>query len=191
MLLLPFPCSMVPHKTKRGDAALERLKVYEGVPAPYDRVKRLVVPEALQVLRLQHGHRFCKLGELAATVSNSSSSTACSRGAPGRFGRTGLGPIPWTRACTGGPWYSGKDRKVSKFNFPYNLLEFEHYAGSGCVLTSSGFTIALLQVGWRHSETIKELENKRKAKSLKFYEAKKRLHALRAKAVAQVEAGKA
>jgi hypothetical protein len=62
-------CSMVPHKTKRGAAALERLKVFEGVPAPYDRVKRMVVPEALQVLRLAHGHRFCKLGDLSTAVS--------------------------------------------------------------------------------------------------------------------------
>eukprot|EP00877_Chromochloris_zofingiensis_P001191 jgi/Chrzof1/11072/Cz05g22130.t1 len=59
---------MVPHKTKRGAAALERLKVFEGVPPPYDKVKRLVVPDALQVLRLQHGHRFCKLGDLSALV---------------------------------------------------------------------------------------------------------------------------
>lgn len=60
---------MVPHKTKRGAAALERLKCFEGVPPPYDTVKRLVVPDALQVLRLQHGHRFCKLGDLAQSVS--------------------------------------------------------------------------------------------------------------------------
>lgn len=60
---------MVPHKTKRGAAALERLKCFEGVPPPYDLVKRLVVPDALQVLRLQHGHRFCKLGDLAQSVS--------------------------------------------------------------------------------------------------------------------------
>jgi large subunit ribosomal protein L13Ae len=61
---------MVPHKTKRGAAALERLKCFEGVPPPYDKVKRLVVPDALQVLRLQHGHRFCKLGQLAQSVSS-------------------------------------------------------------------------------------------------------------------------
>jgi large subunit ribosomal protein L13Ae len=60
---------MVPHKTARGAAALERLKCFEGVPPPYDKVKRLVVPDALQVLRLQHGHRFCKLGNLAQSVS--------------------------------------------------------------------------------------------------------------------------
>lgn len=62
---------MVPHKTKRGAAALERLKTFEGVPPPYDKVKRMVVPDALKVLRLQHGHKFCKLGDLAASVSTS------------------------------------------------------------------------------------------------------------------------
>ena len=64
-----FAPRMVPHKTKRGAAALERMKVFEGVPPPYDKVKRLVVPDALKVLRLQHGHRFCKLGDLSASVS--------------------------------------------------------------------------------------------------------------------------
>ena len=59
---------MIPHKTKRGAAALERLKVFEGVPSPYDKQKRLVVPDALKVLRLQHGHKFCKLGDLATSV---------------------------------------------------------------------------------------------------------------------------
>ena len=63
---------MVPHKTKRGAAALERFKAYEGVPPPYDKVKRLVVPDALKVLRLQHGHKFCKLGDLSNSVSQHS-----------------------------------------------------------------------------------------------------------------------
>ncbi len=62
------PHSMVPHKTKRGTAALDRLKCFEGIPAPYDTTKRMVVPDALKVLRLQHGHRFCKLGDLSASV---------------------------------------------------------------------------------------------------------------------------
>ena len=29
---------MVPHKTPRGAAALSHLKVFEGVPPPYDKV---------------------------------------------------------------------------------------------------------------------------------------------------------
>lgn len=43
---------MLPHKTKRGDTALERLKVFEGIPPPYDKKKRMVVPSALRVLKL-------------------------------------------------------------------------------------------------------------------------------------------
>lgn len=50
---------MVPHKTARGAAALERLKLFEGVPPPYDRTKRMVVPEALRVLRLKPGRKYC------------------------------------------------------------------------------------------------------------------------------------
>ena len=50
---------MVPHKTARGAAALERLKLFEGVPPPYDRKKKMVVPEALRVLRLKPGRKFC------------------------------------------------------------------------------------------------------------------------------------
>ncbi|GBG65196.1 hypothetical protein CBR_g49988 [Chara braunii] len=59
---------MVPHKTKRGAAALDRLKVYEGVPPPYDRMKKMVIPDALKVLRLAPGHKFCKLGQLSGEV---------------------------------------------------------------------------------------------------------------------------
>ncbi|KAJ8430078.1 hypothetical protein Cgig2_008525 [Carnegiea gigantea] len=59
---------MIPHKTKRGAAALARLKVYEGVPPPYDKMKRMVVPDALKVLRLQKGHKYCLLGRLSKEV---------------------------------------------------------------------------------------------------------------------------
>lgn len=145
---------MIPHKTPRGAEALGRLKSFEGVPAPYDKVrqqrwrtlllawgrwlagrwglhseqqgldnaptkgrataaevflssqrgaagwsgvvweersprlgagalsgrgpvppaaacpqvKRMVIPDALKVLRLQHGHKNCRLGDVAASV---------------------------------------------------------------------------------------------------------------------------
>ncbi len=32
---------MIPHKTPRGAAALDRLKAFEGVPHPYDKVRRV------------------------------------------------------------------------------------------------------------------------------------------------------
>lgn len=52
-----FGRSMIPHKTKRGANALARLKVFEGVPTPYDKIKRMVIPDALKfVLLLFHFH---------------------------------------------------------------------------------------------------------------------------------------
>lgn len=59
---------MLPHKSPRGAAALGRLKVFEGIPYPYDQKKRLVVPDALKVLRLKSHRKFCVLGELAQQV---------------------------------------------------------------------------------------------------------------------------
>jgi hypothetical protein len=55
---------MIPHKTARGNAAMERLKTFEGVPAPYDKKKRVVVPQALRVLRLKPGRKYCTVGRL-------------------------------------------------------------------------------------------------------------------------------
>lgn len=55
---------MMPHKTERGAKALERLKTFEGVPPPYDRKKRMVVPQALRVLRLKPGRKYCTVGRL-------------------------------------------------------------------------------------------------------------------------------
>merc|ERR1711971_922144 len=59
---------MVPHKTARGHAALDRFKAFEGMPSPYDKKKRLVVPSCLKVLRLRPERRFCKLGDLSTHV---------------------------------------------------------------------------------------------------------------------------
>ena len=59
---------MIPHKTARGTAAMERLKVFEGVPTPYDKKKRMVVPQALRVLRLKPGRKYCTVGRLSHEV---------------------------------------------------------------------------------------------------------------------------
>ena len=87
---------MVPHKTVRGAIALGRLAVsllptytpnitiisyttkytyyhtiiqaFEGIPEPYDKKKRVVVPAALKVLRMRPDRKFCVLGELAKEV---------------------------------------------------------------------------------------------------------------------------
>jgi large subunit ribosomal protein L13Ae len=59
---------MLPHKSPRGKAALQNLKVFEGIPYPYDQKKRMVVPEALKVLRVKSHRNTCVLGDLASSV---------------------------------------------------------------------------------------------------------------------------
>merc|ERR1712137_1139653 len=98
---------MIPHKTKRGMEALNRLKVFDGIPPPYDRVKRLVVPSALRVLKLRPGRKYCRLGRLST------------------------------------------------------------------------------ETGWKYEPIIKTLEEKRKAKSQVYYEAKKQTQKLHAQAEKQ------
>lgn len=59
---------MIAHKTARGQAALERLQVFEGIPAPFDTQKRVVVPQALRVLRLKPGRKYTTLSRLSSEV---------------------------------------------------------------------------------------------------------------------------
>lgn len=56
---------MLPHKTPKGSVALARLKVFEGIPFPYDHKKRMVVPDALKIVRLRDNRKFTVLGDLA------------------------------------------------------------------------------------------------------------------------------
>lgn len=57
---------MIPHKTARGAAALDRLKVFEGIPPPYDKQKRLVIPQALRVLKLAPGRKYTTIKRLSS-----------------------------------------------------------------------------------------------------------------------------
>ena len=82
---------MLPHKTKRGQLALGRLAViisafltpvnrvlserifychqtFEGIPEPYDKKKRVVVPAALKVIRLRADRNFTVLGDLSKEI---------------------------------------------------------------------------------------------------------------------------
>ena len=59
---------MLPHKLNRGQEALKRLKTFEGVPPPYDKVKKQVAPEALRVLRLKPRRKYCSVGRLSHEV---------------------------------------------------------------------------------------------------------------------------
>ncbi|KAJ1955381.1 60S ribosomal protein L16A [Linderina pennispora] len=101
---------MIPHKTARGEAALARLKVFEGVPPPYDKQKRMVVPRALRVINLKPGRKFTTLSRMST------------------------------------------------------------------------------EIGWKYQDVVADLEKKRKVRAQAFYERKKALTNLRAKAVAAKEA---
>lgn len=59
---------MLPHQTHRGKNALRRLKVFDGCPPPYDKLKRLCVPIAMKVLCLRSDRKFCKIGRVAHEV---------------------------------------------------------------------------------------------------------------------------
>jgi large subunit ribosomal protein L13Ae len=59
---------MVHQKTARGQEALSRLSTFEGIPAPYDKQKRVVVPAALRVMRLKPGRDYTILGDLSHSI---------------------------------------------------------------------------------------------------------------------------
>merc|ERR1712167_146399 len=59
---------MIPHKFYRGSAAFQRVKCLEGIPEPFNSVKRVVVPDALRVQRLRPGRKFSNLGKLASDL---------------------------------------------------------------------------------------------------------------------------
>merc|ERR1712094_118097 len=56
---------MIPHKLYRRSAAFQRVKAVEGIPDPFNSVKRVVVPDAMRVTRLRPGRKFAHLGRLA------------------------------------------------------------------------------------------------------------------------------
>ncbi|KAJ1665459.1 60S ribosomal protein L16A [Coemansia sp. RSA 1813] len=101
---------MIPHKTSRGEAALGRLKVFEGVPPPYDKMKRMVIPRALRAINLKPGRKFTTLGRMST------------------------------------------------------------------------------EVGWKYQDVVANLEKKRKVRSQAFYERKKAIANIRAKAIGVKEA---
>ncbi|KAJ1731923.1 60S ribosomal protein L16A [Coemansia sp. BCRC 34490] len=100
---------MIPHKTPRGEAAIGRLKVFEGVPPPYDKMKRMVIPRALRAINLKPGRKFTTLGRMST------------------------------------------------------------------------------EVGWKYQDVVATLEKKRKVRSQAFYERKKAIANIRAKAIAVKE----
>ena len=44
------------------------MQVFDGCPPPFDKKKRMVIPEALRVTRLRPGRRYTNLGRMASEV---------------------------------------------------------------------------------------------------------------------------
>ncbi|XP_067950747.1 large ribosomal subunit protein uL13-like [Watersipora subatra] len=59
---------MLPHKTNRGKEALYLFRACEGIPPPYDKQKRMVIPSALKITRMKPTRRYCTLGRLSHEV---------------------------------------------------------------------------------------------------------------------------
>ena len=59
---------MLPHKTKKGTNALMNLRIFEGIPEPFDKMKRFIIPSALRITRLLPGRNYSILGELCNQI---------------------------------------------------------------------------------------------------------------------------
>eukprot|EP00612_Vaucheria_litorea_P003117 CAMPEP_0171461748 /NCGR_PEP_ID=MMETSP0945-20130129/6068_1 /TAXON_ID=109269 /ORGANISM="Vaucheria litorea, Strain CCMP2940" /LENGTH=223 /DNA_ID=CAMNT_0011988149 /DNA_START=67 /DNA_END=738 /DNA_ORIENTATION=- len=59
---------MIPHKTNRGKMAMRRFKPFDGIPEKYHKKKRMVIPQALKIIKLSPGRKFCVLGRLSTEV---------------------------------------------------------------------------------------------------------------------------
>jgi len=59
---------MLPYRKPHGKQALMNLKVFDGIPPPWDKKKRFCCPLALRHLRLAHGRDFCCLGDVSSEV---------------------------------------------------------------------------------------------------------------------------
>merc|ERR1712072_1257950 len=59
---------MLPHVWYKGSAAFQRIKAVEGIPAPFDEIKKVVVPDAIRLTRLKPGRKFTHMGKLATEL---------------------------------------------------------------------------------------------------------------------------
>mmetsp|Transcript_41153 Transcript_41153/g.63411 ORF Transcript_41153/g.63411 Transcript_41153/m.63411 type:complete len:156 (-) Transcript_41153:1741-2208(-) len=59
---------MLPHKIKKGTDALKRLRIYEGIPLAFWKMKKMVVPNALRILKLAPGRKYSRLGDIANEI---------------------------------------------------------------------------------------------------------------------------
>ncbi len=100
---------MLPHKSPKGAIALGRLKVFEGVPAPYDTKKREVVPDALRAVKLSSFRKFCTLGDLSSQV--------------GWGKQTLVNALEDKRRARASTWHKKQIEKANKVRKSLNLKE--------------------------------------------------------------------
>lgn len=100
---------MLPHKSPKGAAALGRLKVFEGVPAPYDTKKREVIPDALRSVKLSSFRKFCRLGDLSSEVGWSKASL--------------IDSLETKRKDRAATWHKKRIEKANKVRKSLNLKE--------------------------------------------------------------------
>jgi large subunit ribosomal protein L13Ae len=67
-IILKAVRGMLPRKTKRGEAAMARIKFYEGIPPAYGKTKKLLIPDALSVTHLRPSAKRTRLGNLAGEM---------------------------------------------------------------------------------------------------------------------------
>lgn len=58
---VPALVDMLLHKTKQGQDALDHLKMFAGIPPPYDKKKQMMVAADLKVLCLKPTQKFAYL----------------------------------------------------------------------------------------------------------------------------------
>jgi large subunit ribosomal protein L13Ae len=56
---------MLPHKSQKGAAALGRLKCFDGCPLSWNTKKKMVIPDALKVVRLRPRAKHCVQGDVS------------------------------------------------------------------------------------------------------------------------------
>jgi len=91
---------MLPRKQKRGEIAMAKLKVFDGVPQPYNVRKRTTVPDALRVANFTKGREYCTLGDLASHIGWKRQDLVKS--------------LEEKRKTRAGEWYEKKQEKDSK-----------------------------------------------------------------------------
>ncbi|AFP65686.1 60S ribosomal protein L13A (nucleomorph) [Chroomonas mesostigmatica CCMP1168] len=59
---------MLPHKTKRGTAALMRFRAFDGNPSPFHHMKKFIIPSAFRITTLSPGRKYSILGEISNQI---------------------------------------------------------------------------------------------------------------------------